>query len=190
VPVSFFCLAGKVPASLAANKKLVALNLAFNRLEGNLDAFAGAVEPARKSSPQQKTSTGGRKLKSVSAAASRHTAAAAAGADPAAVSLVLGKKLLNTREDWSILQPGQATQQYFTIDTQAMQAIATGNAGAAGRRLMQAVTSIPAAGGATTSSVTRPPLPTGACAEHAVCMRGVLVHGCVCFGGGCCYGWG
>jgi hypothetical protein len=162
----FSCLTGKVPASLAANKKLVALNLAFNRLEGNLDAFAGAVEPARKSSPQQKTptsSTGGRKLKAVAAAGSRHTAAAAAGADPAAVSLALGKKLLKTREDWSILQPGQATQQYFTIDTQAMQAIATGSAGAAGRRLMQAVTSIPAAGGATTSSVTRPAVPTGGC---------------------------
>jgi hypothetical protein len=161
-------LTGKVPASLAANKKLVALNLAFNRLEGNLDAFAGAVEPARKSSPQQKepatSSTGGRKLKDLSAAASRH--AAASGADPAAVSLALGKKLLNTREDWSILQPGQATQQYFTIDTQAMQAIATGNAGAAGRRLMQAVTSMPAAGGATTSTVTRPAVqPAGVCVE-------------------------
>jgi hypothetical protein len=48
-----------------------------------------------------------------------------------------------------------------TTTTQAIEALATGQAHAAGRRLMQAVTSTPAAGGATTSTVTRPPITTG-----------------------------
>jgi hypothetical protein len=136
------------------------MNMAINRLNGNLDAFASAIEPPRKTSPQQgPSSPGGRKL----AAFSRRPAAAAvaAVADPAAASVALGKKLLGTREDWSILQPGQVLQQHFTIDTGAIEAMATGEAHAAGRRLMQAVTSTPAAGGATTSTVMRPPVTGG-----------------------------
>ena len=149
---------GSLPASLAGSKKLVALNAAFNRLNGNLDAFAGALEPPRKSSPQQ-AGPGGRKLAAFGGSSSRSSAAAAV--DPALASLALGKKLLGTREDWSILQPGQDLQQSFVLDTAAIEAMATGEAQAAGRRLMQAVTSTPAAGGATTSSVTSPPVTGG-----------------------------
>lgn len=94
--------------------------MAFNRLDGNLDAFAAAIEPGRKTSPQQSSTspstTGHRKLAAFGA--SRRPAATAAAADPVGSSLALGKKLLGTREDWSILQPGQAVQQYFTMDTQ------------------------------------------------------------------------
>jgi hypothetical protein len=110
---------GSIPASLADNKKLVALNMAFNRLDGNLDAFASTIEPGRKTSPQQEppsSRTGHRKL---AASYSRRPAATAAAAvDPIGASLALGKKLLGTREDWSILQPGQTVQQFFTMDTQ------------------------------------------------------------------------
>jgi hypothetical protein len=113
--------AGTIPASLAASKKLVALNMAFNRLDGNLDSFASAIEPGRKTSPQMdapKGAAGHRKLKSVFSGSSSSRRTAAAGADPVSASLALGKKLLGTREDWSILQPGQALQQTFTMDTQ------------------------------------------------------------------------
>lgn len=234
--------------------------MAFNRLDGTLDSFASAIEPARKTNPQMEAPKGGaghRKLKSAAffpgSSSGRRTAAAA---DPVSSSLALGKKLLGTREDWSILQPGQALQQTFTMDTQvgvccvyvlyvrgptgfgwlgpqssgqvidergggwgqqvdalrgsescrqpavemssvsgldgagisiththsltlaalccyllppphhtqAIEALATGQAHAAGRRLMQAVTSAPAAGGATTSTVSRPPILTGGAA--------------------------
>lgn len=140
--------------------------MAYNRLGGNLEAFGDAITPASKVSPQQaapstssSTTKGGRKLAAFSSS-SRHTAVAAA-VDPAAASLALSKKLLGTREDWSIFQPGQAVQQYFTLDTQSLEALATGEAHTAGRRLMQAVTSTPTVGGATTSTVQRPPVTTG-----------------------------
>jgi len=157
---------GSVPDGLGANKMLVALNMAYNRLGGNLEAFADALSPASKVSPQQaapstsssSSTKGGRKLAAFSSS-SGHTAAAAV--DPAAASLALSKKLLGTREDWSIFQPGQAVQQYFTLDTQSLEALATGEAHTAGRRLMQAVTSTPTVGGATTSTVQRPPVTTG-----------------------------
>jgi hypothetical protein len=47
------CAAGYVPASLGGNQKLVALNMAYNRLGGDLGAFADAVTPPRKASIQQ-----------------------------------------------------------------------------------------------------------------------------------------
>lgn len=113
--------AGTIPASLAASKKLVALNMAFNRLDGNLDAFASAIEPARKTNPQMeapKRAAGHRKLKAAAFFPGSSNGRRTAAADPVSSSLALGKKLLGTREDWSILQPGQALQQTFTMDTQ------------------------------------------------------------------------
>lgn len=163
--------AGSVPASLGANKKLVALNMAHNRLDGNLDAFAGAIPPPRKTSPQQDSAApiprpasaaGHRKLAAFGPSSQQQQEASTAAVDPAAASLALSKKLLGTREDWSIFQPDQDIQQFFTLDTQALEAMATGEAHVAGRRLMQAVTSMPTVGGATTSTVSRPPV-TGGC---------------------------
>lgn len=145
--------------------------MAFNRLDGNLDAFAAALPPPRKTSIQQEpipttiaSKTGGRKLAAfASAAHTESSGSVAAAVDPAAASLALAKKLMGTREDWSVLQPGQDLQQYFTLDSEALEAIATGHAHVAGRRLAQAASSIPAPGGATTSTVTRPAVPSGVC---------------------------
>lgn len=44
--------AGSVPATLAGNKKLVALNMAYNKLTGDLEAFGDAINPPRKESIQ------------------------------------------------------------------------------------------------------------------------------------------
>jgi hypothetical protein len=100
--------------------------MAFNRLDGNLNAFASVIEPGRKTSPQQEPQQeppsrgmGHRKLaSSYSRRPAAAAAAAAAAVDPVGASLALGKKLMGTREDWSILQPGQTVQQFFTMDTQ------------------------------------------------------------------------
>jgi hypothetical protein len=97
--------------------------------------------------------------------ASRHTEAESAELSVAA-SMALAKKLLGTREDWSISQLGDSAQQSWALDLESIRALATGDISGARRRLMQSVTEKPAAGGATTSTVERP---SGVC-------RVIVVH--------------
>jgi hypothetical protein len=103
---------------------------------------------------------GGRKL--LQALAARHTEADSAELSVAA-SLALAKKLLGTHEDWSIAQLDRTAKQSWVLDTESLQALATGDVAGARRRLMQSVQAEqPAAGGALTSVVAPPAVPTSA----------------------------
>eukprot|EP00878_Enallax_costatus_P000366 GHUV01000451.1.p1 GENE.GHUV01000451.1~~GHUV01000451.1.p1 ORF type:complete len:1048 (+),score=213.52 GHUV01000451.1:292-3435(+) len=136
-------LQGFVPASLAANKQLVALNLGTNLIEGDLTAFAAAIPPAPKVSPQK---AGGRRLQSVSTVPSVDA------------SRLIARKLFGGSEDTITPQP---LGWQYSIEN--VKALATHNVGAARRRLQQAAGATPATAtpaAATPAPATPTPAPT------------------------------
>lgn len=144
------CPAGFVPASLGANKKLVALNLGSNLLKGNLSAFAAAVNPALPQSPQ-KRAAGGRKLQSVNSDYSIDA------------SGLIARKLFGGYEDQATPQPVGWQHEIGYV-----RALATHDVQSARRRLQQAAATAPAASSAAPDAVDHPqvvdqaPAPGGA----------------------------
>jgi hypothetical protein len=137
-------LTGSVPASLAANTKMVALNLASNNLEGDLDAFANAINPPASFNPQ--IGPGAKPKRKLQQ--QQQPGAAAASHPCMHAHPLVAKKLFGSYEEYTAPNPAG-----WQLDRENIAALATHNIDAARRRLQQVVQDTPAPGGATTTTV-------------------------------------
>lgn len=135
---------------------MVALNLAYNNLGGDLTAFSDAINPPKSRSPQKGSPK--RKLQGTTEAATAHSCS---NGHP-----LVAKKLFGSYEEYTAPNPAG-----WHLDRQNIQALATHTTDTIRRRVLKEkapapaaepepepqTVDTPAAGGATTTVVNRPP---------------------------------